>query len=114
MPVQTDRQADLRALLQYDFKAFLDAGADTVAESQEQTAREMYRLLSSIPLDHLAANGESMVSWSVSITSLDHRKLNHLLSLIARESVAYHSGSSESIENAGSIERRSEIFLEHV
>ena len=43
--------------LKYDFKAFLDAGADTVAESQEQTAREMYRLLSSIPLDHLAANG---------------------------------------------------------
>ena len=42
----------MRIIPQYDFKAFLDAGADTVAESQEQTAREMYRLLSSIPLDH--------------------------------------------------------------
>lgn len=49
----------------------MDAGADTVAESQEQTAREMYRLLSSIPLDHLAANGESMVSLALDALSLD-------------------------------------------
>ena len=67
-------QADVRIVSQYDFKAFLDAGADTVAESQEQTAREMYRLLSSIPLYHLAANGESMVSQERTCTVISQLK----------------------------------------
>ena len=69
----------MRIIPQYDFKAFLDAGADTVAESQEQTAREMYRLLSSIPLDHLAANGESMVSQERPCTVISQLKVNHLM-----------------------------------
>lgn len=74
----------------------------------------MYRLLSSIPLDHLAANGESMVGLLSIINShamvID---LSYMLS-VARKGPANHPGPLEPLPNARSVERRSQVVLEHV
>lgn len=47
-------------MIQFDLRETLSADRAAVAAEQETESKAMYKLLSSIPLDALAANGESM------------------------------------------------------